>query len=268
MPKLYVLLSLLLAFGCTCSKEKASSSAGTSSAGTARSEELPEMSEDEKALVRIVERYASEVGELRDELCACKDKPCVERVDQQLDGVAIRFMEFPVPPEQDKVLTEIGGEIMACRKRLGAEYVGLMRPIGGPEASGKAMEAEQLLRKLYDGVLASYQENERKLWDKNAGPQPPLGTCCKSGGTCKPDEQRWTKEPWHSFYFAIPFDSHYSYEYRVKNASGAKAAFEVLAYGDLDCDGDYSTYRLKGTVDDEFGGFDSFPDMERTKALE
>ena len=86
--------------------------------------------------------------------------------------------------------------------------------------------------------------------------------------TCKPDESQWEKEPWTTFMFGIWFDSHYSYEYRVKEASGPKASFEVFAYGDLDCDGTYSTYHLTGTFNEAQGRFEGAPKMERTDPLE
>ena len=251
-------LSLTLLLCAACGKNESKAKEHSAAQGE-------QLSEDEAALVSIAQKYAAELGEHRDTLCACKDEACVEKVDQLLDAVSVRYMEYPVPPSVDGKLREIGHEIIACRERIGATYRGL-HAVGDSVQEQKAMEAEQLLRKLHAGLRLRLEEGGTEPLPKSAGPQPPLGTCCKEGGTCAPDPSRWEGPEWDQVFFAISFPSHFSYEYRREK--GENARFDVYAYGDLDCDNSYSTYHMSGEYIAEEGGYDSLPVMERIKALE
>lgn len=89
----------------------------------------------------------------------------------------------------------------------------------------------------------------------SGGPTPPLGTCCQQGGTCQPNPAWWNAEPWKSLHFAVDEPHRYSYEYRAETDGG----FTVLAYGDLDCDGTYSTFSMHAPKD----GAPGMPEMTR-----
>jgi hypothetical protein len=80
----------------------------------------------------------------------------------------------------------------------------------------------------------------------SAGPTPPLGSCCATGAACLPDATLWQVEPWRSLDFAIADKHYYSYEYRVADDG---QTFTARAYGDLDCDGEYSTFEITGSPD-------------------
>ncbi|HEU5059091.1 MAG TPA: hypothetical protein VFU21_21305 [Kofleriaceae bacterium] len=80
----------------------------------------------------------------------------------------------------------------------------------------------------------------------SAGPTPPLGTCCKGDrGRCAPDPALWSQPPWSDLDFTIEHPHYFSYEYK---AAPDGKSFTALAYGDLDCDGDHSTFSLSGTI--------------------
>ncbi|HEU5058863.1 MAG TPA: hypothetical protein VFU21_20155, partial [Kofleriaceae bacterium] len=113
----------------------------------------------------------------------------------------------------------------------------------------KTSEARELLRRMYDGARAYWMEQtgSPRLPAPSAGPTPPLGTCCQQGGKCQPDLALWAGEPWRSLKFSMDDPHYYSYEYKV--APDGKG-FTVRAYGDLDCDGQYSTFSLYGEVNE------------------
>ena len=58
-----------------------------------------------------------------------------------------------------------------------------------------------------------------------------------------PDASLWAVEPWVSLQFSVDDPHYYSYQYEV--AADGKS-FTVRALGDLDCDGQYSTFEMTG----------------------
>ncbi len=125
----------------------------------------------------------------------------------------------------------------------------------------KTLEAKINVKKLYDGARVYYMYPAPRLWSREkapptfpepaAGPTPPLGECCQQGGLCQPDPDRWASEPWKSLHFSLDEPHHYSYSYEVMNLPDfpRSSTFAVVANGDLDCDGVYSTFRIEGSVD-------------------
>jgi hypothetical protein len=127
-------------------------------------------------------------------------------------------------------------------------------------AKSKTSEARQFVRKMYDGARAYYMDPYTmggkkvavpKFPEPSAGPTPPLGECCKNGGKCSPKMEYWNKEPWISLQYSVDDPHYYSYEYKVNNNSKTPN-FTVTAYGDLDCDGVYSTFSMYGEINSEY----------------
>ena len=121
----------------------------------------------------------------------------------------------------------------------------------------RTSEAEENLRALYRGVEAYYNEEHaagltvevNRLPAQAAGPTPPLGACCEQGdGKCAPDPSLWLDPTWQALMFEVNQPHYFSYEY-APDEDGK--SFAVSAYGDLDCDGNYSTYRMFGTIKDD-----------------
>jgi hypothetical protein len=77
----------------------------------------------------------------------------------------------------------------------------------------------------------------------DAGPTPPLGSCCQAAtGLCAPDPAQW-QGVWGQLSFAINAPSPYSYSYHSDGHT-----FTASASGDLDCDGVYSTFTIQGKM--------------------
>jgi hypothetical protein len=89
----------------------------------------------------------------------------------------------------------------------------------------------------------------RQLPGPSVGPTPPVGACCKEKGSkCMPDRALWEAPTWQAVMLRMLDPHYYSYAYELAEDG---RSFTALAYGDIDCDGEYSTFSVKGTVTDE-----------------
>lgn len=76
---------------------------------------------------------------------------------------------------------------------------------------------------------------------------PALGPNCDRGVT--PSIQ-WQSRGWKQLQFAISEPHYYAFQF-TSSGAGPNARFTARAYGDLDCDGEWSTFELRGSVDPE-----------------
>ena len=122
----------------------------------------------------------------------------------------------------------------------------------------------ELLRRVYDAARIYWADHERTAAQPSAGPTPPLGTCCHyADGLCPADEASWQTEPWSAINAPLAEPHRFSFEYEAaKNGEG----FTVRGYGDLDCDGEYAIYELRGQG--KKAGPSAFPDWKITAAGE
>lgn len=127
--------------------------------------------------------------------------------------------------------------------------VGVMAAVAIPSfmkyvKKSKSTEANIELLRLRTGV-ENYLIEHGEL-PAAAGPSPPLGSCCAAGdSTCIPDPAHWANPTWQALRFSIDEPNRYSYE--LATAGGG---YTVRAYGDLDCDGVYSTFTLSSGSND------------------
>lgn len=141
-------------------------------------------------------------------------------------------------------------------------------------AKSKTTEATTFLRKLHDGARMFYIDPpmgdslappEHGFPKVSVGPTPPLGTCCKTNGKCAPDAAQWQHETWVALQFSVEDPHYYSYEY-IADSDGKK--FTVRAMGDLDCDGEYSTFSMSGEAAEGDDMPSGNPTLFREKELE
>ncbi len=110
----------------------------------------------------------------------------------------------------------------------------------------KAAEAELTLHQIAQGVLMYHMEKGRL--PEGSPITPAQGSCCTSGGeTCAAQPALWQAQPWQDIGFSIEGEHHYVYELVVNKKAGQES-FTATAYGDLDCDKDYSTFTISGSV--------------------
>lgn len=124
------------------------------------------------------------------------------------------------------------------------------RAAGRYDAKSKTTEAMQFTKKLSDGARAYAMEltDARPTFPpQSAGPTPPVGSCCESGGRCQADPSLWVPDTWKALNFSVDDPHYYSYQYEVSDGG---QSFVVRAIGDLDCDGVYSTFEMSGRLVD------------------
>jgi type II secretory pathway pseudopilin PulG len=111
----------------------------------------------------------------------------------------------------------------------------------------KAIEATESLQKIAAGARAYYQQKRRF---PPGGAWTPATPCCRSAAApkCAPVAADWSGSPWRELRFALA-DPHY-YQYRfTSKGRGKRATFVAEARGDLDCDGETSSFKILGAVD-------------------
>jgi len=126
----------------------------------------------------------------------------------------------------------------------------------------KTSEARQFVKKIYDGARAYYMDRNGRetLADTDAGAQfpdnaatgaisPVVGTCCASGDKCMPDASLWTDETWVALQFSVDDPHYYSYQYTT---AASTSNFYGRAFGDLDCNGTYSTFSMYGEINSDY----------------
>lgn len=121
---------------------------------------------------------------------------------------------------------------------------------------GRTTEADVALKDLWNRVRA-YRFEQHSIPGSmtllpyqfpDSAPPTPAGGCCIAGGKCAPDLSHWSHPSWRSIYFNIEKAHYYSYEIVSENGTSPQR-FSVHAYGDLDCDGETSTFTVTGVVD-------------------
>jgi hypothetical protein len=124
----------------------------------------------------------------------------------------------------------------------------------GDPARARSSEAKLMVKKMYEGARAYYEEEHIGRGEVNVlpkqfpgpavGPTPPLGACCQAPEKkCAPDIKQWSDPVWQALHFVISDPHYYSYRF-ISDDHG----FTAGAYGDLDCDGTYSTFEIIGSV--------------------
>jgi type II secretory pathway pseudopilin PulG len=134
----------------------------------------------------------------------------------------------------------------------------------------KTVEATMNIRKLYDSSV-SYFSSERAGRAQGSSiiarrfpyptldpdPDPAEQRCCEQpGGKCRMPADYWTTDdqatsPWEALNFSVdePFYFHYMYS---STGTEGQAMFTAHAFGNLDCDEQWSTYERAGSVDSLF----------------
>jgi type IV pilus assembly protein PilA len=123
----------------------------------------------------------------------------------------------------------------------------------------KTAEANQFVKKIYDGARMYYMEKNTPRGEISAQPsQFPVSVdwtadaaCCSMGGTvdkCRPVANWWNNATWSALKFSVDDPHYYAYKYISPKTTGQGANYTALARGDLDCDHVYSTFSMFGIV--------------------
>jgi type IV pilus assembly protein PilA len=122
----------------------------------------------------------------------------------------------------------------------------------------KTVEATMNVRKMFDSSVAYFEADHASTTGlplvkqfptaPATNPTPALKACCgQAGDKCVPAPTYWNDPTWSALNFSVDDPFYYSYQY---NSAGTEtsANFQAWAFGDLDCDGIYSTYQRSGSV--------------------
>ena len=122
----------------------------------------------------------------------------------------------------------------------------------------KTVEATEALDKIKGGARQYYVTDH---WDSNGNLLPkgfpnvsghgrwtPAKSSCKKRLT---PTTRWDKDGWGPIHFALTEPHYYQYKFVAPSTTGTGAVYTATARGDLDCDGKFSTFELRGSIDNE-----------------
>ncbi len=126
----------------------------------------------------------------------------------------------------------------------------------------KTVEATEGLDKLKAGAKQYFQADHYSTTNANLLPKQfpanvavtPTVTCC-TGATspkCAVNPAAWNTDGWRELHFQLS-DPHYFRFIWTASLTNKASIFTTDAYGDLDCDSVFSTYRLQGSIDVEYG---------------
>jgi len=80
----------------------------------------------------------------------------------------------------------------------------------------------------------------------------PANTCCQqTDGRCISSKEVWGQAPWRVLRFGIYEPHRFQYRY-TSRGQDRQSTFTAEARADLDCDGQFSSYRITGSVDSEY----------------
>ena len=125
----------------------------------------------------------------------------------------------------------------------------------------KTVEATEGLDKIKSGAKSYFQADHFDTTNGALLPKDfpvsyavtPTTPCC-TGDTdkCPPTAADWNVNTWRSLSFQMS-DPHYFVWTWDAGGLNMAAGFTAAAYGNLDCDATFSTYRMLGSVDVEYG---------------
>jgi prepilin-type N-terminal cleavage/methylation domain-containing protein len=140
--------------------------------------------------------------------------------------------------------------------------IGILASIAVPSfmknaRNAKSTEARVQLQKIYSSSRAYIIELHNRAGGSIAlppqFPEPeaitPAGSCCpQTGQKCAPNPLDWTSVTWQVLQFSVDTPHYYRYAYISTGsaAPGPGSSFHAQAFGDLNCDGVYSTYEMYG----------------------
>jgi hypothetical protein len=183
--------------------------------------------------------------------------------DHHLDVLTQRL----VPVEEgDFLKLELRGQGVALLSLLSAASVLAVPSFIREARRAKTSEAVYMLDKIYRGAVDYFttprinEETYEKLACQFPAPQTitpsPKGCCGSLGGPdnnldgrCDANPDHWTTATWSALKFQLTDPHYYVYTFDTNGKTGKEAQFTATAYGDLDCDGIWSTFQRFGKGD-------------------
>jgi len=186
-----------------------------------------------------------------------------------LDGISIILADRSLDRLVDFITPKRTGDTLSLSLEIDqfttVTIVGSMAAVAIPAflrytRTAKVSEAQETLRKIRYGAEAYFctprvDEQGNKIaphFPEAQAATPAAGTCCASlggpagekEGRCEPDSATWQTPAWMALNFAMLDPHYFVYEFTPTTQPDGTPAFDASAYGDLDCNGVRSTFRL------------------------
>ena len=160
-------------------------------------------------------------------------------------------------------------ETLTMIKRTGRSLLALSLLVGlasactseAEVARAKTSEAIDQIEKILKGSAVYYSTNRvdsdfsplECQFPKSVGMTPALvdgkhPCCVDKSGRCQVKAGAWADQTWKKLMFEMKGPHYFTYEYSSEG-TGEDAKAVVSAYGDLDCDGVFSTFRRTLSAD-------------------
>jgi len=142
-----------------------------------------------------------------------------------------------------------------------AAVIGILAAVAIPSfikytRRSKTVEATASLDGIRTGAvqyfMADHYSKQGKLLPKKFPPSSggwwPAKPCCEMPDyKCPLVPGSWDRSPWNELNFMLPAPHYYQYRF-TSAGQGKDATYTAQARGDLDCDGIYSSYEIRGRV--------------------
>lgn len=123
----------------------------------------------------------------------------------------------------------------------------------------KTIEATNNIRKLYDSSVAYWEAEHAsaamailpRQFPASQAETPAANSCCgQPGDKCDPAAAAagWKVPTWTALNFSVDDPFYFWYKYDSAGTDSA-SNFSAWAFGNLDCDGNYSTFMRGGHID-------------------
>jgi type IV pilus assembly protein PilA len=177
-----------------------------------------------------------------DEVYRAYEAAVVRALDGDADGYRTANAELAARHADSlagrAVAVEAGGQTAAA-------VVGVLAAIAIPSfvkyiKKSKTAEARVFVGKMHEGARAAFAETGKLPASAPLTPADPT-KCCEK---CAPDAAQWAAPPWIALGFSVDDPHYYSYRF----ITDGKSTLTAQAIGDLDCDGELSTFEMYGTI--------------------
>lgn len=180
-----------------------------------------------------------------------------------LDGYGAIFVNHLAHLGLEEMLTleQSGADVVATLELSGDPTlfatIGILASVAIPAfikyiRRSKTTEALENIRRLYDMAVVYYDHDHVRADGTIIPPQFPASVSmtpadvpCGDRSEAQPSD--WTEPTWQALNFAINRPHYYSYQFN-SSGEGVGATFTASAFGDLDCDGVFSTFVRSGEV--------------------
>ena len=228
------------------------------------------LSGEKDGLAKVKQLAMTQAKKMRDQVEAEKNE-LVKQDDQVFEAVAaivgVHMWDDMIKEIEPRMKD---GRLVSSYKVPSSQMSGILVPTIGVLAAvaipafvkyvrkAKTVEAAESLDKIKIGAREFFVVDhwnsegnlEAKRFPRSTG-WVPASPCCKQpGGKCRTPASVWDNAGFDALKFGLTEPHYYQYRF-ISSGITNNAQYTAVARGDLDCDGIYSTFEIRGRVDSE-----------------